>query len=185
VSARPSSPRWRARAAVFAVGAAVLVTGCGRHPGPDVVVVVVADESLGVDELIAQVAAESGEWPQTIGLLCNHTEVLLAVPNCLAEFEAMFADAIRATAAAMVEVDGASETFCDSSPAAMRALFDLVAVSVRDEVTTRSPVAPETEVKVVQTISLGAMLVIFETECPDRFPDAGTVALEVIVDYEL
>ena len=47
------------------------------------------------------------------------------------------------------------------------------------------PGATAFDVKLAQMYGVAAFLAIIETECHDRFPDAGSVAREVIIDYEL
>ena len=124
-------------------------------------------------------------WPQTIGLLCNHADVFRTVQNCRVELDPTFEEGIRRGVAAMLEIDATASTLCAASPATLRAAMDLTALTVADTSETQLPSATSTDLKVFQTLGVGTVLAIVETQCPDRFADAGIVAREMIIDYEL
>jgi hypothetical protein len=177
VSALPPPLRRRLCSAVLVVAVVGLATGCGRHAGPDVVVVAMEP---GARTDVAFVA-----WPQTIGLLCNHADVFRTVQDCRVELDPTFEMVIRRGAEAMLEIDSTASTVCAASPEALRAAIDLTAQTAGDVFQTQQPSASATDVKVVQTMGVGTVLAVIETQCPERFADAGVVAREMIIDYEL
>jgi hypothetical protein len=180
-----SLPYRRARAAVIVVGIALLATGCGRPRRPDVVVVAAADETpvaVGTGTPIGEGAVA---WPQTIGLLCYHADVLRERPDCVLSVGPQIEMSLRATLVFMIEDEAVVDIYCDSGPAAMRAVFDLIIASATEELAHQDPGADDVAVKLTQTFGVAAFLALIETQCPDRFADAAVVGLEVVIDYEL
>jgi hypothetical protein len=185
VRVMPSLLRRRARAVGLTVVVVALVTGCGRHPGPDVIVVAPDDVSLETDELVAQDSVDSLEWPQTIGLLCNRVDALRSVPDCLVSFGPQIEALMRSDVALALDVDDAVTTFCAADPEATRQDLDIFVGFSAQRLVLETPDATAADVKMAQTIGMAGYLGVIESQCPDRFPDVAIVAREVIIIYEL
>jgi hypothetical protein len=181
----PSLLRRRARAVVLAAGMVALVTGCGRHPGPDVIVVAPTEETSVDGEVIVPFDVPSLAWPQTIGLLCNRVDAFRSVPDCLVSLGPEIEAAMRADLALAHDVDDAAAAYCAADPEATRRGLELFVGVGEERLILQTPDATASEVKGAQTTGMAGYLGVIESHCPDRFHDVAIVAREVIVAYEL
>ena len=185
MSVMPSLLRRRACAVVLAVVMAAIVTGCGRHPGPDVIVVAPDDVSLEPDELVAQVLVQSLEWPQTIGLLCNRVDALRSVPDCLVSFGPQIEAQMRSDVALALDVDDAVATFCASEPEATRRTWTSSSKWAPSGSSCSRRMPPPPRSRWLRQLEWRDTSGSSSPSVPTGSLDVAIVAREVIIVYEL